>query len=154
MFVGPPQELPLREHQVTFCGDEHCFPTETWRNTFPPVGHGEFPYLNAGVFWGWGPTIRELCTEYLDLNNRLCNQDFFSLRYLYEQGTGRGRLAIDHPAQVALNLWGMHPRYSQLTRKFRRLAYKPTDTRPLVLHAAGTNTFHDLAPMPQVGLNG
>lgn len=148
LFTGPPQELPLQREKVAFCGDKHCFPTELWKDVFPQVMLGEFPHLNAGVFWGWGPTIYQLCGEFLQLQNSLCNQDFFNLRYIYEHGIGSGRLSIDHSAQVALNMWGMDPRYQDITRVNRRLFYKPTKTTPLVVHAAGTSTFHDVPPMP------
>lgn len=153
LFTGPPQELPLEKGKLAFCGDLHCFPNEVWKGAFPQVGFGEFPYLNAGVFWGDPRVAIELCDEYLALDNQLCNQDFFNLRYLYELGTGRSRLAVDSRAQVALNMWGMHPAYSHLTRVNRRLYYKPTGTTPLVVHAAGSSMFHDVPPMPAQALH-
>lgn len=147
MFVGPPQELPLREDRVDFCGDFQCFPDETTAKLFPAVLRGEFPYLNAGVIWGDARKLLEMTLDYLELG-KCNNQTYFASRYLFERMVGLADLHIDHSARVALNLWGMDPRYEDLGRKNGRLWYKPTDTTPLVLHAAGSSCFHELPPMP------
>lgn len=154
MFVGPPQELALRDQIVTFCGDTHCFPSDTIAKSFPRVGFKEFPYINCGVMWGWGATMLELCYNYLALPTEVCNQDYFNLQYAYQQAVGVHTLQIDHQAESALNLWGMGPKYADLARIRRRVVYRPTDTRPVVLHAAGSSTFHELPPMPMVAVNG
>lgn len=154
MFVGPPQELRLREQEVTFCGDQHCFPSENFSKVFPKVGFKEFPFLNCGVMWGWGPTMLELCYKYLAIPTQICNQDFFNTQYIYNLSMSNFTMNIDHQAESALNLWGMAPKYADLGRIRRRVVYRPTDTRPVVLHAAGSSTFHDLPPMPTVAVNG
>lgn len=154
LFVGPPQELPLQQGQLEFCGDKKCFPDETHKALYPEVWEGQFRYLNAGVIWGDPFILRELAKEYLELDSDrgVCNQTFFAAAYLKEQMLGRAHLFIDHNADHVLNLWGMSgvkDSFTEVGRKHRRVWYKTRDTFPVVLHAAGSTTFHELPPVPR-----
>ena len=149
IFTGPPQELALPKEKLTFSTDFQCFPNPALEDVFPKVLQGEGRYINAGVVWGDMGVAWGLAKEYLALENQLCQQDFFNARYIYEMLLGRDRLQLDTSHRVALSTWGMDPAYSSLYFRNGRTHYKPTGTTPLVLHQAGSTSFHVVPPMPE-----
>jgi hypothetical protein len=153
-FAGPPAELNADTGALYFCGDpllgewqQNPEPTRFNDEAFPPVGSGEFRFLNAGVIWGSALVLQELAGDYLQNYGWRVNQDYFNQRYAFETSLGRHRLKVDTKARVALNLLDVRRR--QVDRKYNnRFHYLPTDSYPLVLHSPGTGLSEPVAPMP------
>jgi len=147
LFVGPMPELydKLQPGVVTFSGDTVLH--EAWQNyqfkarltpeAFPPVGYGQFPFVNDGVIWGDSRLMIRLCEDYLNnYRPEIINQDYFNVKVAAELALFNGRLRIDSKAEVVLDLMGTQNRHV-VDLPGHRVKYVPTGSLPIVLHFPG-----------------
>ena len=137
VFTGPPQELPATPGQLWFMGDTVLHPDNpSLAARFPKVGLEEFRFLNAGVMWGDPRVMAELAADFLQHSpESLVNQEYFTYRYIYEQGVGRKRLFLDTKAEVSLNVMLLQKRFFQM--KGVRPHFTVSESNPLFLHVPG-----------------
>jgi len=123
VLTGPPEEIPWL-HPLNFSAEKFSYPETRYIDLFPP---GSMPSLNAGVIWGEIEAYLARCPRY---------EIFDQLGWIREYMNNPEGIWLDTESQVAVSLYGIA---DQDTWGYSggRTIYRPTGTKPLVLHANG-----------------
>lgn len=137
-LIGTQRDILQRYKQfhspIVFGGEQYCHPDADRATQYTTTRGTPFPYLNSGLFIGRVWALRK-CMEGYSYEDSEDDQRFWTNVYFKH----RSLITIDTHAKLFLNCAGLEKKQILYNRFKQTLFYSGTDTRPLLLHANGSD---------------